>query len=363
MSRQGCCLPVTLWTNAAKQPFIQTTPIIPTVVSDVDLPSQGLLSICDQLAEPESSEPLKVLLIRGHRKVRQSCPFHLVSHWSSDFVWLQDGCDWLRVNTRPSRFVPCPRSGNHYVYNTGCALPHDTFFRPLEIYESSCMQVRTIKENNKEMGNTSSTPSGPSLVTETPALQPVHQGFNPTRQDAQIAGRILMGLRLSAMPGYLPSELALSILAHADYRPRITSFRAGLVNYDCCTGHQPWYLETPMLPPDFRRATSLTLQVRSDDRMDLGQYGANGPDGTYNHGYTWFEMCILRPLRRSGPPVCGGIGGRPFEARMAQTPRGQVDPEQDFQEWDEWLQVKHNGRETWVVRHNSMYGITSTGTE
>lgn len=267
------------------------------------------------------------------------------------------------MNTRPSRFVPCPRSGNHHVYNTGWALSHDIFFRPLEIYESSYMQGRTIQENNTQMGNTSSTPSSPSLVTDTPALQPVHQGFNPTRQDAQIAARILMGLRLSAMPGYLPSELALSILAHADYRPRITSCRADLVDYCYWMEHHPWYLETPMLPPDFRRATSLTLQVRSDDRINSGQSGANGPDGTYNHSHTWFEMCILRPLRRSGRPVCGGIERRPFGARMAQTPRGQVDPDQDFREWDKWLVVNHNGRGTWVVRHNSTHGIMSTGTQ
>ncbi|KAH8767290.1 hypothetical protein F5883DRAFT_714577 [Diaporthe sp. PMI_573] len=167
-----------------------------------------------------------------------------------------------------------------------------------------------------------------------------------------------MGLRLRATPGYLPPELALCILAHADYRPRITSSRAEVVDYRWEA--RPWYLTTPMLPPDFGRASSLTLQVRSADHMDWETFAA-GCDGAYEGCHTWFEMCILRPLREdtaAAAPVCGGGGVRHWqeqgpEVRMSRTFRGGGDADQDFRRWDRWLVVNHNGRETWVVHHGN----------
>jgi hypothetical protein len=224
------------------------------------------------------------------------------------------------------------------------------------------MRVRTVQIKHTQMGNTtSSTPPSRTVRTgtETPLLEPVHQGFNPTRQDVQVAVQILMGLRLRATPGYLPPELALSILAHADYRPRITASRAAVVDYRW--EPRPWYLTTPMLPPDFVRARSVTLQVRSADHMDWETF-AVGCDGAYEGCHTWFEMCILRPLREAAAaaaPVCGGGGLRHWqeqgpEVRMSRTFRGGGDADQDFRRWDKWLVVNHNGRETWVVRHSGM---------
>lgn len=204
------------------------------------------------------------------------------------------------------------------------------------------------------MGNSSSTPSSPPLTTESRRLQPLHQGFNPTRQDVQVAVHILMGLQLRAMPGHLPSELAVSILAHADYRPRIMSSWAEPVYYRSGGSRHHWYLTTPMLPEGFRHVSSITLQVRSEDLMDWGNLGASIPDGMYDHRHSWFEMCILRPLRRAAPPICGGVEWPPSQERMAQTRvPGQSKPDADFSEWNKWLVVNHNGRETWVVRHNS----------
>lgn len=213
------------------------------------------------------------------------------------------------------------------------------------------------------MGNTSSTHSNRSRSArrkpETPLLECVHKGFNPTRQDVQIAIQILMGLRLQSIPGHLPPELALSILAHADYCPRITSSRAGRADYHA-RGARPWYLTTPMLPPDFRRATSITLQVRSHDhQIDRAPLGAAYIPEDYDQRCTWFEMCILRPLRRSPPSppsesgyvIHGCVVRKKPEFGVQVPPRpqrvtGDGDP-------DRWLVVKHNGRDTWVIYHHN----------
>lgn len=190
-------------------------------------------------------------------------------------------------------------------------------------------------------------------------LQPVHLGFNPTRQDVKIAELILMGLRLLAAPG-LPRELALSILAHADYQPRIVSSRAEVLTYHANDFWEPGpqasvaalYMTTQTLPPYFRRASSITLQMRSADQgwADFGGHG------TYENSHTWFEACILRPLpsatASSSLPVAEG-DQQPLEVQMPHTFRSPGEAAQELEQQG-WEMVKYNGRDTWLVHHNSM---------
>ncbi|KAI3399711.1 hypothetical protein diail_5778, partial [Diaporthe ilicicola] len=203
-----------------------------------------------------------------------------------------------------------------------------------------------------------------------PVLQPVHLGFNPTRQDVQIAGLILMGLQLKATPGRLPPgrlppELALSILAHAVYQPRITSSRAEEIEYRANDFWQPGpqasvaalYLTTKALPPYFRRASRVTLQMRSADQG----WATFGGDGTYDNSHTWFEACILRPVPGGGGaiaaaaaspvPVGWALQWHPLEMQLPQTFRnpGYAKPALEHMGW---YMVDHNGRDTWMVHHN-----------
>lgn len=192
-----------------------------------------------------------------------------------------------------------------------------------------------------------------------PLLQPVNLGFNPTRQDVEIASLILMGLRLRAMPGHLPSELALSILAHAGYQPRMMSSRAEELEYHANDFWEPGpqasvaalYLTTQPLPPYFRRASSIALQMRSADQG----WATFGGDGTYENSHTWFEACILRPLSSvtaSDPPNPGGVQ-QPLEVQMPQTFRSPSDASEELEQQG-WRMVNHDGRDTWLVHHNSM---------
>lgn len=199
---------------------------------------------------------------------------------------------------------------------------------------------------------------------EAPLLQPVHLGFNPTRQDIQIAVRILMGLRFGAIAAdRLPPELALSILAHAEYKPRTVSTRAEELEYHANDFWEPGpqasvaalYLTTQeALPPCFRRASSITLQMRSADQG----WATFGGDGTYDNSHTWFEVCILRPLPGAVEPVPLGHGGdedqqRPLEVQMPQSFRSPGDANQELEQLG-WQMVNHNGSNTWMVHHNSM---------
>lgn len=187
-----------------------------------------------------------------------------------------------------------------------------------------------------------------------PLLQPVNLGFNPTRQDVRIAELILMGLRLKAMPGHLPLELALSILAHADYHPRTMSSRVEELEYHANDFWEPGprasvaalYLTTEKLPPFFRRASRITLQMRSADQG----WATFGGGGTYENSHTWFEVCILRPLPSatdSAPPEVQ----QPLEVQMAQTFRSPGNANQELEQQG-WCIVNYEGRDTWMVHHN-----------
>lgn len=241
------------------------------------------------------------------------------------------------------------------------------------------------------MGNTFSTRPGNTSRPprkESPQLEPVHKGHIPTRQDIQIAAQILMGLQLQAPPGHLPAELALSILAHADYRPRVTSSCARQAFYTRGGGRQ-WYLTIPELPTDFGRASSVTLQVRSEDRTSLlpavgGYYP--GDDYYPGDGYetadeerdrphsTWFELCILRPVHRSppSPPINGyALDGcvlrevpepEPETRTPQERPRGRWlpdDEDADLIPDAVLVAVQHNGRNTWDIYHHNCQ-VTAT---
>lgn len=197
-----------------------------------------------------------------------------------------------------------------------------------------------------------------------PFLQPVHLGFNPTPQDVQIAALILTGLRLRATPGRLPPEIAFPILALAGYHPRTASSRAEKREYHADDFWEPGprasvaalYLTTPALPPYFRRAVSVTLQVRGADQG----WATFGGEGTYENSHTWFEACILRPLgpgataasSSAPPPVAGGEVERALEAQVPQTFRTPGDARQELDQKG-WGMVTHGGRDTWMVHHNS----------
>lgn len=204
---------------------------------------------------------------------------------------------------------------------------------------------------------------------EAPLLQPVHLGFNPTRQDVQIAAFILMGLRLKAMPGHLPSELALSILEHAGYQPRIMSSRVEELEYNADDFWEPGpqasvaalYLSTQPLPPYFRRASCITLQMRGADQG----WATFGGDGTYDNSHTWFEACILRPLPSdtASAPSIPGESQESLEVQMPQTFRSPSDANQELEQRG-WRMVNHDGRDTWMVHHNSMlYAIWENRSE
>lgn len=194
---------------------------------------------------------------------------------------------------------------------------------------------------------------------EVPLLQPVHLGFNPTRQDVQIAALILMGLRLKPMPGHLPSEMALSILAHAGYQPRIMSSRVEELEYDADNFWDPvpqasvaaLYLTTQPLPPYFRRASYITLQMRGAEQG----WATFGGDRTYGNSHAWFEACILRPLpsATASAPSISGEAQEPLEVQISQTFRSPSDANQELEQQG-WRMVNHEGRDTWMVHHNSM---------
>lgn len=187
-------------------------------------------------------------------------------------------------------------------------------------------------------------------------LQPVYLGFNPTRHDVRIAELILMGLRLKAMPGHLPPELALSILAHADYHPRIISSRAEELEYHANDFWEPGpqasvaalYLTTQALPSYFRRASRITLQMRSADQG----WATFGGDGTYDNSHTWFEACILRPLANTTASEPPGVQ-QPLEVQMTETFRSPGDANQELEQQG-WFIVNRDGKDTWMVHHNSM---------
>ena len=198
----------------------------------------------------------------------------------------------------------------------------------------------------------------------TAQLRPVNLGHNPTAEDVEIARLILMGLRLQAMPGHLPPELALSILAHAEYLPRIVSSREESLEYHANDFWEPGprasvaalYLTTKTLPPYFRRVSSVTFQTRSADQG----WATFGGNGTYENSHTWFEACILRPLPRAtaaGPPNAGGVQQQPLELQMPQTFRSPGDANQELEQKG-WYVVNHGGRDTWMVHHNSMASRT-----
>jgi hypothetical protein len=130
--------------------------------------------------------------------------------------------------------------------------------------------------------------------------------------------------------------------------------RAEIVDYPDRHEDPPIYLVTPMLPPDFRRARSLTLQVCSDDLIDWLQFGASigRPDGPYDHRHTWFEMRIIRPIREKGTPHCGGVVRLPTRTRVEETPYGVVDSRGERKLWSQWQVINHNGVVPWVIHHN-----------
>lgn len=191
-------------------------------------------------------------------------------------------------------------------------------------------------------------------------LQAVHQGFNPTRLDVDIALGILMGLRLPANPGgrpdKLPRELVLPILAYAEYMPRTVNSRVQGLEYHANDFPQASVaalcLTTQALPQSFRRGSSITLQMRSADQG----WATFGGHGTYNNSHTWFEVCILRPLPGAAAPVPSGLGGaqqQPLELQMPQTFQSPGHANQVLQQLG-WDIVNHEGRNTWMVHHNSM---------
>lgn len=199
-----------------------------------------------------------------------------------------------------------------------------------------------------------------------PVLHPVHTGYNPTRQDVQIVAFILMGLRLRATPGRLPPEVALPILALAGYNPRAVSSRAEEKEYHADDFWEPGprasvaalYLTTaPALPSYFRRAVSVTVQVRGADQG----WATFGGEGTYENSHTWFEACILRPLGPGAAAVASSPAATPaggdvqgaLEAQVPQTFRSPADAEQELGEKG-WGMVTRGGRDTWLVHHNSM---------
>ncbi|KAG8167667.1 hypothetical protein KVR01_003356 [Diaporthe batatas] len=261
-----------------------------------------------------------------------------------------------------------------------------SFFRRPS-FQIHTQEASAARKYLRKMGNTfSSTRSGnnsrPSRrETETPQLEPAHKGFNPTRQDIQIATHILMGLRLQAAPGHLPSELALSILAHADYRPRVTSSQVGPMSYTS-GGGRPWYLMAPGLPRDFARATSVTLQVRGCEVRRIGpaepyyHYPGDSDDDLTDEGdrrrrgSTWFKLLILRAVRRAptNPPVNGYVVHGCVARRVPEpgsqrtpSPRRRCDSEDsgdwqgdpDFRVGDEWMAVRHHDRVVWVIPNHS----------
>lgn len=207
----------------------------------------------------------------------------------------------------------------------------------------------------------------------TPHLNPVHTGFNPTRQDVQVAAQILMGLRLprrstttttSATPDRLPAELALSILSHAGYNPRITSARADEAEYRANDFWQPgprasvaalYLTTTPQLPKNLKRVRGVTVQMRGADQG----WATFGGEGTYENSHTWFEVCVLRP-------VGGGQGQQqqqgqqqPLEAQaqVSRTFRTPGDARGELEQLG-WEIVGYGGRDTWLVHHNGTFDHT-----
>lgn len=250
------------------------------------------------------------------------------------------------------------------------------------------------------MGNTFSSNNSrpPGREPERPQLEPAHaRCFNPTRQDVNAAAHILMGLRLRTPPGsHLPPELALSILDHAGYRPRVTGSHVGRVDY-VPRGSRPWYMTMPALPPDLGRAVSVTLQVRCEDHgvnlaRLLGPPDSEADAAGYYLGHdgvmvrdqprrqsTWFEVMILRPLHRAAsppgpPPVDGGYDPEdgcalqdvPDEPRLLRPRLRRPRRPDDFYGWDPecWVgearrQVRHNGRDVWDIYHDNSQLVVS----
>lgn len=204
-------------------------------------------------------------------------------------------------------------------------------------------------------------------------LQPVHTGFNPTRQDIQVVLRILTGLRLAhrtiittTPPNRLPPELALSILAHAGYHPRITAARAEEAEYHANDFWQPGpqasvaglYLTTHApLPTCLRRVREVTVQMRGADQG----WATFGGEGTYENSHTWFEVCILRPV--GGVDEAGQQGKeggeqhqQPLEARedVLRTFRSPGDAREELEQFGWRVVGPGGGRDGWLVHHNSM---------
>lgn len=186
-------------------------------------------------------------------------------------------------------------------------------------------------------------------------------GFNPTHGDVKIVRLLLQGIRLPSLMRF-PPELALSVLALADYYPRLESRRDEAMQYAANNFQGPWnpgppepdpsvaglYLTSPPIPrPEERlgettvRTKRITFQMKSADQG----WATFGGDGTYENSHTWFDASILAPS--DATETNGGFGyadlsqkfRTPTEAREALRGLG-------------WEFVQHDGMDTWRVHNN-----------
>lgn len=189
-------------------------------------------------------------------------------------------------------------------------------------------------------------------------LEYTNTDFNPTHTDVVIVRRLLQGLRLPSSKG-LPLELALGVLALANYYPRLQSRRTETIQYEA---NKFWnfgpipiiaglYLTSPPLPEPVKRlgettvrAKRITFQMRSGDQ---GWTSLEG-EGTYENSYTWFDASILTPSNASKAP--GSLKHESFDSydRVYRTP---TEYEESLQELG-WELVQHEGRDSWKVHSN-----------
>ncbi|KAF2760369.1 hypothetical protein EJ05DRAFT_282582 [Pseudovirgaria hyperparasitica] len=163
----------------------------------------------------------------------------------------------------------------------------------------------------------------------------------------------------------LPTELVLSILDEADYRPLLIAHRnekVALYSHVSRSGNEgaALYLTSPVIPVGLKRAgithvpKKITYRISSHDQ---GYCSEPGLAGTYN-GHTWFEATILRPRSDTDTgPGSVGINYQPLERQFPRQPlpswKNPGDAAESIQSygWDFILDEDGNAI-SWRVQNN-----------
>jgi len=181
-------------------------------------------------------------------------------------------------------------------------------------------------------------------------LQLTHNEFNPSPVDIVVVRLLLQSVRVGGRTN-LPPEIALEILALANYYPRLSSNVAKTCEYhaDDFWVSGPWaevaglYLTSPPLPAVAVQARWITFQVMGADQgwADFGGHG------TYHNSHTWYEASILRPVATSDAI---GTSACPEDA-ITDTFRAPIEAREKLaaQGWDF---VENRNRVVWKVHNN-----------